>query len=289
MAKKISILNYSLISIGAVAVFASAFCLFPNVADAKFGECQTGYYFDARSGIGCKQINCAEVADGHYSFEGYCLCGTSNTDYEKPTDPNKECYLPQTDTGCPGCLVKCVHFDEKCPGEFGIKETQEAEPGKGLYWMVQDAFSKFMSIGGDLLEAATGIKINEKIDSDAFYEAIIIFPDGKPADLRLFHANLEFNKKNGLAFELNAIEIKTPGQGAFIDEWSLGIGLGAANEEGVSHDVPLTPISPHISFTNIKNWFSEKWNDVKSEWYNNAPWFLGGNEPSPIPGMNNNR
>ena len=264
---------------------ATSALLYPLIARGKFGDCPPGYFFDRNSGIGCKQTYCNDVPNAHWSYEGRCVCGSSGSETEDPNGPNKECYFPQTEATCPGCIAKCVHFNEQCPGEFGVSGTKPTST-RTWYWMVQDAFSTFASIGGDLLNAATGIKLNEKLDSDAFYEATVIFPDGTYADLQLFHLNLAGSKKNGAAFEFNVVEIKSPGQGAFVDEWSVGIGLGAVNGEGASHDIPGTPISPHISFTNIGNWFSEKWNDVRAYWRDNAPWFLGGGEASPIPGMN---
>jgi hypothetical protein len=280
--------NRQKITIGLVLVLALFILLIPSLLHAKFGDCPPGYFFDRNSGVGCKQTYCNDIPNAHWSYEGRCVCGSSGSENEDPNGPNKECFLPQTDTSCPGCIAQCVKFNQKCPGEFGVSDIKQQEDSKGLYWMVEDAFSKFMSIGGDLLDAATGIKIKEKTDTDAFYEGTVILPDGKYADIQLFHLNLEANKEKGLAFEFNILEIKSPDQKSFIDNWSFGIGLGSVSKDGGSTDVPGTPISPGINFSNIKNWFSEKKDNVTIWWRDNAPWFLGGGEPSPIPGFNKN-
>jgi hypothetical protein len=272
------------------ALFLAICFLFPLLSFAAFGDCPPGYYFDARSGIGCKQTHCADIQYAHYSYEGYCVCGSSGSTTEDPTQPNKECYVTAEEKTCPGCLAKCVHFNEPCPGEKNGLTT--AEPGSiqgGMmapYEMLKDAFSKFASIAGDLVEAATGTKVKEKNDPNVFYEARIIPRSGNDFDLRLFHLNLAGDKKEGLAFEFNIIEVKTPDKGAFIDNWSIGVGIGAVSNDGVSKDIPGTPISPGVNFSNIKNWFNEQYSDAQAWWRDNAPWYLGGGEESPIKGFN---
>lgn len=275
-----------LIGISVLAFFV--YIIFAPVSFAKFGDCPAGYTFKPNSGIGCVQTYCLEVQYAKYSYEGRCICGSSGSETENIKDANKECFLPASDTSCPGCLVKCVFLDEKCPGEFGVKEERSEAPGpSGFYGMVEDAFSKFMSIGTDLLEAATGIIVKEDIDADAFYQSLVILPAGDSFDARLFHNNSVWNENGTYALEFNVLEIKPHTRNAWIDEWSIGVGIGSVSQDGVSHDVPGTPVSPGVNFNNIQRWFSEQYTDVSSWWRDNAPWFLGGGEKSPIPGMNN--
>ncbi len=77
--------------------------------------CAPGYAFSPRSGISCIQTDCSQVEFGHYSYESYCICGSSGSIAENPTDPNKECNYPSNYRSCPGCLYACVHLDEECP------------------------------------------------------------------------------------------------------------------------------------------------------------------------------
>jgi hypothetical protein len=79
------------------------------------GGCKPGYKSCPRCGINCIQANCNEIPSGHYSYESYCICGSSGSISENPKDPNKECYRPADYAACPGCLYACVHFEENCP------------------------------------------------------------------------------------------------------------------------------------------------------------------------------
>lgn len=78
-------------------------------------QCKPGYEFQRMSGVGCVQKKCNEIPDAHWSYEGYCVCGSSGSMFENVNDPNKECYMPSNCGPCPGCVYACVHFDEKCP------------------------------------------------------------------------------------------------------------------------------------------------------------------------------
>jgi hypothetical protein len=69
------------------------------------------------SGVGCKQVNCSTISNAHYSYEGYCICGSAGSINENPKDPNKRCALPHENAGCPDCVFACVHNNESCPGE----------------------------------------------------------------------------------------------------------------------------------------------------------------------------
>jgi hypothetical protein len=77
--------------------------------------CLPGYVFQPRSGVGCVQEDCNSYEYAHWSYEGYCVCGSSGSISENPKDPNKECGYPPTYRSCPGCVYACVHFDEECP------------------------------------------------------------------------------------------------------------------------------------------------------------------------------
>jgi hypothetical protein len=78
--------------------------------------------------VGCKQTDCASYSNAHYSYEGYCVCGSSGSINENPADPNKECGRPSTDPACPGCLYACVHLDEECPAAPGAESEVEDAP-----------------------------------------------------------------------------------------------------------------------------------------------------------------
>jgi hypothetical protein len=266
----------------------SCLLLYPLIAHGAFGDCPAGYFFDPRSGVGCKQTYCNDIKDAHWSYEGYCICGSSGSETEDPTQANKECYLPREDASCPGCLAQCVHFDELCPGEERAVTTLVPAPIQGgdmtPYEMLQDTVSKFVAIGSDVLEMVSGARIVQKDNPDAFFDGALHIPGKSQIDIRLFHLNNELSRDKGVAAEWNLIELNTPSRTSWIDGWSLGIGPGAVSSDGASVNVPGTPISPNISFGNITRWFGEQWTDVKY-WYGlNMPWYLGGDEPSPIGG-----
>ena len=86
-------------------------------------DCQPGYEWAPRSGVGCRQIDCDSVANAHYSYTQSCVCGSSGSIQENPSDPNKECIRPFVYTYCPGCVYACVHSDEPCPDD----ETDQEE------------------------------------------------------------------------------------------------------------------------------------------------------------------
>ncbi|MFC1722470.1 hypothetical protein ACFL0C_02365 [Patescibacteria group bacterium] len=89
----------------------------PQFAEKDFGgdeQCGPGYEYNRRF-ASCVQANCDKITDAHYSYEGYCLCGSSGSIAEDPKDPNKECGYPRSYTSCPGCLTSCVHLNEDCP------------------------------------------------------------------------------------------------------------------------------------------------------------------------------
>lgn len=88
-----------------------------NDINAGITDCKPGYKFNRNSGVGCQQENCYDVPSAHYSYEGYCICGSSGSINEKPTDPNKACRYDNSNTSCPGCVYACVHTNESCPGQ----------------------------------------------------------------------------------------------------------------------------------------------------------------------------
>ncbi len=91
--------------------------------EAAIDDCAPGYEFQASSGVGCVQINCASVPDAHYSYTSRCICGSAGSINEDPTDPNKGCYQTNDYASCPGCLYACVHTDEECPDEKDTTST----------------------------------------------------------------------------------------------------------------------------------------------------------------------
>jgi hypothetical protein len=262
--------------------------MLPYTTMAAFGDCPAGYFFDARSGVGCKQTYCNDIESAHWSYEGYCVCGSSGSETEDPTQANKECYLPADDPGCPGCVAMCRHFNEPCPGEERAETTLVPGAIQGgdmtPYEMLQDAFSKFVALGSDVLEMTTGVKIVQKDNPNAFFDGALHIPGQSQIDVRFFHLNTEFSRATGVAGEWNVIELNSPSRTAWIDGWSFGIGPGAASGNGASVNVPGTPISPNVNFGNIGRWFGEQWTDIQYWYGNTMPWYLGGNEPSPIGG-----
>ncbi len=93
--------------------------LFSSFAYAAIDNCPKGYVFNSNSGVGCQQENCGSIPGAHYSYVGYCICGSSGSINENPDDPNKACGYDNGYSGCPGCVYACVHADEECPEVFG--------------------------------------------------------------------------------------------------------------------------------------------------------------------------
>lgn len=77
--------------------------------------CRPGYIWKPQTGVGCVQEDCPQVANAHWSYEGYCVCGSSGSMNENPDDPNMECAYPAQYRSCPGCIYACVHLGEDCP------------------------------------------------------------------------------------------------------------------------------------------------------------------------------
>ncbi len=80
-------------------------------------ECGQGYEWQPLSGVGCVQSDCNDIPDAHWSYTSQCVCGSSGSDYENLSDPNKECSRPADYKACPSCVYACVHLDEPCPDE----------------------------------------------------------------------------------------------------------------------------------------------------------------------------
>lgn len=95
-------------------------------------DCPAGYVWDRMSGVGCKQADCATIPDAHYSYEGYCVCGSSGSINEDPAGPNKECGLPSDNVACPGCVYACVHLDEECPSADTATASPAAETNQNV-------------------------------------------------------------------------------------------------------------------------------------------------------------
>ncbi|MDZ7798790.1 MAG: hypothetical protein U5L76_04215 [Patescibacteria group bacterium] len=92
------------------------FLLIPLAAHST-DDCENGYEYQRMSGVGCVQINCNDIPNAHYSYTKDCICGSSGSIHEDPSDPNTECYRKPTYKACPSCLYACVHAGEECPGE----------------------------------------------------------------------------------------------------------------------------------------------------------------------------
>ncbi|MFC1687272.1 hypothetical protein ACFL0L_01740 [Patescibacteria group bacterium] len=77
--------------------------------------CLPGYHYD-RKVIGCVQTNCNEssIAHAHISYDGYCVCGSSGSIAEDPTDFNQECSYGKDYATCPGCVYKCEKIGGDC-------------------------------------------------------------------------------------------------------------------------------------------------------------------------------
>lgn len=105
-------------------LFISAIILSAPMARAAITDCKPGYKFNRNSGVGCQQINCADVEHAHYSYTGDCICGTAGSINEKPSDPNKACRYPNGYESCPGCVYACVHVNEACPDQAPVSAPQ---------------------------------------------------------------------------------------------------------------------------------------------------------------------
>jgi hypothetical protein len=92
----------------------------PKSQEIKFtldeNGCKPGWVFNKRFSS-CVQENCDKIPDAHYSYEGYCVCGSSGSIEENLKDPNQECKYKPEYTTCSGCVYACVHLEEDCPLE----------------------------------------------------------------------------------------------------------------------------------------------------------------------------
>ncbi|XOU94699.1 MAG: hypothetical protein ACNFW9_01390 [Candidatus Kerfeldbacteria bacterium] len=103
--------------------------LFPIIALA-FGadECENGYVWEPKSGVGCVQEDCNIIPNAHYSYVQDCVCGSSGSMYEDPLDSNTECYYPFDYESCPSCVYACVGADEECPALERDNYVEELPP-----------------------------------------------------------------------------------------------------------------------------------------------------------------
>ncbi len=295
------------VSVGLALLFL--FVILIPKSFAGISDCSAGYEFQRMSGVGCVQKNCALVPNAHYSYEGYCICGSAGSINENPNDPNKRCTLPHDNAACPDCVYACVHNNEDCPSQkpAGQQSTtqpsaQEQEriinalsqspfgsPNKtkvvtaGISWeaitsIVKRGFGAIMAGTGWVLDKTTGYQIiQDKGNTDSGWAGMVVAPNGDYVNVKIFEGRLELSWEKGVAAEFNLISVKgRPGSHSFIDGFSIGIGPGAVNKDEGDHEIPGTPISPNINFGNIRDYFGEKWDSVKNWWHENAPWPLGG-------------
>ncbi|PIZ43368.1 hypothetical protein COY33_01590, partial [candidate division WWE3 bacterium CG_4_10_14_0_2_um_filter_42_7] len=95
-----------------ISIFLGIFLLLPVRSEARGPEdCQSGYEWQPMSGVGCVQSDCNDVANAHWSYTSQCVCGSSGSEFEDLSDPNKECYRPADYDACPGCVYACVNLD----------------------------------------------------------------------------------------------------------------------------------------------------------------------------------
>lgn len=97
----------------------------PTEMEDETSRCPKGYEFRPQSGVGCVQIDCGSIPDAHYGYTGNCVCGSSGSIHEDPTDPNKACYMPETFEYCPRCVYACIGTDETCPHDDDKQESTE--------------------------------------------------------------------------------------------------------------------------------------------------------------------
>ncbi|MFA6098303.1 MAG: hypothetical protein WCV50_01310 [Patescibacteria group bacterium] len=114
--------NTNLFLYGIILV-ALLFFGYAPTTQAAIDDCPAGYEWQRMSGVGCVQINCATVPDGHYSYTSQCICGSSGSEWENAADPNKECNYSHDYASCPNCLYACVHLNEECPAAPGDATT----------------------------------------------------------------------------------------------------------------------------------------------------------------------
>lgn len=78
--------------------------------------CLPGYHFDRISGTGCIQTNCYNeaIAHAHWDSLGHCVCGSSGSIAEDPTDYIQECSYGKDYATCPGCVYKCEKIGGDC-------------------------------------------------------------------------------------------------------------------------------------------------------------------------------
>ncbi|MCK4623342.1 MAG: hypothetical protein KAT62_14155 [Desulfuromonadales bacterium] len=96
---------------------------------AQAVNCPLGYHYDRKS-ANCIQSDCFDIPHAHYTPGGQCVCGSSGSMMENPSDPNKECILPKNPS-CQGCVYACVGLNDLCPHEK-TKVVPQSQAGSKL-------------------------------------------------------------------------------------------------------------------------------------------------------------
>lgn len=158
----------------AFIICISIIALSSTAAQASITDCKPGYKFNRNSGVGCQQINCADVQHAHYSYTGDCICGTAGSINEKPTDPNKSCRYPNSHNSCPGCVYACVHVNDACPDQVPARapqiEPEVANPPPVVNQVPEGGlFDSSMAevVGFDDFQAQTSIPVEDSADNEA--------------------------------------------------------------------------------------------------------------------------
>lgn len=90
-------------------------------------DCKAGYEWQARSGVGCVQVDCNDIPDAHWGYTRDCVCGSSGSIHEKGSDPNKACRRSHDFVACPSCVYACVHADDVCPDDVLVLQEEKSE------------------------------------------------------------------------------------------------------------------------------------------------------------------
>jgi hypothetical protein len=95
-----------------------ALLLLASTASAGITDCAQGYVFNPRSGVGCQQKDCGDVAHSFYDYTGHCVCyACGEVGCSGDPDFGKGCVRDRGYAACPGCLYMCISPDDRCPGE----------------------------------------------------------------------------------------------------------------------------------------------------------------------------
>jgi hypothetical protein len=278
------------------------------LSTASAADCPPGFRWDRMSGVGCVQIDCADVAkpNSHYSYTGQCICGTDDC----VGNPYcVECYAQSK-------LVACVKPGEPCPGEkptttkattTTTKATTTTTLSEKDMADLQNEASRISEalnlnldqpaesritragiggdIGGWLQEGWNRIVPQDIIsvnDTDGLVEWIIVGHDGSYVKVKVGSGTFKVDSE-GIKISVKGIEIDTSSGSRYVKGFTIGnIGVEqsfkpeeiAADKikEKLTEDTPgAEPVSPDINWDAIQQDIVDWFRSLKNQAYEALP------------------